>query len=164
MNESVTTPLTWRQLALVVLLAAVGSAVLLQFVWSALIATFRPNGTVIILLGIGFIYPAVVVFGLLVGYSWPRRQLSVHVFVGAAVGLAQWLAILVFGTANGGDIVAFWSGAFWWYAFPSAVIFCSVAIIGDLARKRQLSLNAGLLTGAISLVGAVIGLVSAVYA
>ena len=160
MNEPVTTPLTWRQLALVVLLAGVGVVVLLQFIYLLIIIPLRPSQIITGLIGVTVLYLANFPFGFLVGYLWPRRGLGDYVFLGLAVGLAEWLGATVWFVAYSLPP----SPVFWLeiYGLAPAIIFSSLAIIGGLVKKGQLSFNAAAVASAIGLVTAIVGLVSAI--
>ena len=158
MNDPVTTPLTWRQLGLVVLLAGLGSAVLFELTLRLIILPLQVyTQPAIGLIGLMVLYLANLPFGFSVGYLWPRRHLGSHMFLGIAGGLAQWLGITARFGAYGIGASSNW---FLFYAIVPALIFSSVAVIGDLVRKGQLTLNIALLTGAIGLIAAIVGLVS----
>jgi hypothetical protein len=156
-GEPVTNPLTWRQFAIVTLLAGFGG----------LILPALTSWLVIIPLGLGYVpllilavlYLANLVFGFFVGYSSPSRNLRVYGFLGLAVGLAQWLGATAYFVSTGAVASRAWLIV---YGVAPALIFASIAIVGALVKKGQLSLSAAVLTSAISLVSALIGLLTAI--
>jgi hypothetical protein len=157
-NEPVTTPLTRRQLVLVVLLAAFGSVVLLELTLRVIIIPFQVRSQLTVgLIGLLVLYLANLPFGFLVGHSWPRRRLIAYAYLGVAVGLAQWLADTAWFVAYGLS-----ASFFSWliiYGVAPALIFSSAAVIGDRVRKGQLTLDVALISSVIGLLSAIIGLI-----
>jgi hypothetical protein len=158
-REPVTNPLTWRQFALVTLVAGFGSVILLELTYRLIIIPLRPSPTTVGLIGVAVLYLAIVPFGFLVGYLWPSRHLRVCVPLGLAVGLAELLGDTAWFVAYG--LSASWS----WltiYGVAPALIFFSATIVGNLVKKGQLSLNAAALTSAVALLSAIVGLITAI--
>jgi hypothetical protein len=157
-GEPVTSPVTWRRFALVTLLAGLGSFILPALTRWLIVAPFGLGYLPGALTTLAVLYLANALFGFLVGFSWPSRNLRVYGFLGLAVGLAGWLGSRIYFASTGAVPSPAWLVV---YGVAPAVIFVSIAIVGALVKRGQLTLNAAVLTSAIGLLSAIIGLITA---
>jgi hypothetical protein len=158
MRDGTMAEVTWRWFALVTLLAGFGSLILPALTRFLIVAPFGLTYLPGALITLAVLYLANALFGYFVGYSRPSRNWRVYVFLGLAVGLAEWLGSTIYFVSTGAVSSPAWLVV---YGIAPAVIFASIAIVGALVRRGQLSLNEAVLTSAISLLSAIIGLITA---
>jgi hypothetical protein len=158
-GEPVTKPFTWRLFALVFLAAGFGTVIILELALRIIVLPWLStlSLSVIGLIGQAVLYLANALFGFLVGYFGPSRNLKVYGALGLAVGVGVWVGDIVW--------VAFYKPlipSVIVYGFAPALIFSSIAILGALTRKGQLSLNTAVITSVIGFVSAIAGLIAAI--
>jgi hypothetical protein len=165
-SEPATVDLQWSQIGWTLLLAALISLSSVLF-WSAYIGAIFSGVSppILALLLIVMLSLATFPLGYWTGNRWPGYHLKSYVILGSSVGLVEWLVILLYrlitlGVAGmSGTLVLFW---FLRSALAIALLFVSGAIIGDLIERRKFTPTAGLGAAALGLIGAIIGLLSAV--
>lgn len=163
-NGSAPTHFRWKQIAQLLLVAALG-ALLSLFLWQFIVQGLMPGANEFMLALLLVVLLSLVAFplGYWAGKRWFGRHLRSYGVLGLAVGLSAFLVVwaysLVFFGGPSARALVFWLVL---HELSLSLVFMSGAVWGDLVERRKFSLEGGKIVALLGFAGALIGLLSAV--
>jgi hydrogenase/urease accessory protein HupE len=100
-------------------------------------------------------------YGYAIGHVVPGRRKPFYFALACLVGLAAWVAALVYVSIrySGAPLLGIW---FFRFGVATALLFAAGALAGDAVQRQKFSLSSGTLAAAIALAGLIVSILQLV--